>query len=149
MVTLEQVRQLETKIGKAIDYVNRVKGENIRLQGELDGSRKRISELENTIQQFKEEQGRIEKGIFAALKRLDQLEDDMNQGFSDVQEVVAAAVPVADQDPLEPPAPVEGTAPPLTPSGELPEGDTLDGEQADEDPSQDSEETGDGELDIF
>jgi hypothetical protein len=45
MVTLEQVRQLETKIGKAIDYVNRVKGENARLRGELDGAEKRIAEL--------------------------------------------------------------------------------------------------------
>jgi TolA-binding protein len=105
MVTLEQVRQLEAKIGKAIDYVNRVSGENIRLRGELDGNEKRIAELEETIQRFREEQGRIEEGILAALDRLDQFEDAVNKGLSNVQAVVAAAapsVPVTGPDPAKP-----------------------------------------------
>jgi chromosome segregation ATPase len=93
MVTLEQVRQLETKIGTAIDYVNRVNGENARLRGELDGSEKRVAELEDMVQRFREEQGRIEEGILAALNRLDEFEDTVNKGLSNVQAVVAAAVP--------------------------------------------------------
>jgi hypothetical protein len=95
MVTLEQVRQLETKIGKAIDYVSRVNAENARLRGELDGSEKRLAELDDTVRRFREEQGRIEEGILAAMKRLDQFEDLVSDGLSDVQAVVAAAVPIA------------------------------------------------------
>jgi FtsZ-binding cell division protein ZapB len=156
MVTLEQVRQLEAKIGKAIEYVNRVKGENVRLQGELDGSQKRIAELEETIQRFREDQGRIEEGILAALDRLDQFEDNMSQGFSNVQELVAAAAPSVSTsaEPTPPPsgseAPVVAAPPQDAPSDEefsgeeLLVGDPLDGE-----PSQNSGETGAGDLGLF
>jgi hypothetical protein len=95
MVTLEQVRQLETKIGKAIDYVSRVNDENIRLRGELDGSERRAADLEDTVRRFQEEQGRIEEGLLAAMKRLDQFEDIVSDSLSEVQAVVAAAVPAA------------------------------------------------------
>jgi hypothetical protein len=167
MVTLEQVRQLETKIGKAIDYVNRVNDENVRLQGELHGSEKRIAELEETIQRFREEQGRIEEGILAALDRLDQFEDNMSRGFSNVQEMVAAAAPsvssYAEPTPAplpEPETPVVTAPPQDAPSDEefsgeeLPVGKSLDEdplnqEQPDEEPPKNSEETGADELDIF
>ena len=153
MVTLEQVRQLETKIGKAIDYVNRVSGENVRLQGELDGSQKRIAELEETVQRFREEQSRIEEGILAALDRLDQFEDAVNKGFSNVQAVVAAAAPSVpvhtDPPPPKPEpaadAPYQDAPPSRDPLDEEPPGEEpLDGE-----PSPISEETGADELDIF
>jgi FtsZ-binding cell division protein ZapB len=146
MVTLEQIRQLETKIGKAIDYVNRVSGENARLQGELDGSQKRIAELEETVQRFREEQSRIEEGILAALDRLDQFEDAVNKGLSNVQAVVAAAapaVPVADPGPAK-------AAPPL---GETPPDEDLpDEEPTEEDPpdeEQRSGETGGDDFGLF
>jgi FtsZ-binding cell division protein ZapB len=141
MVTLEQVRQLETKIGKAIEYVNRAAGENARLKGELDGSQKRIDELENTIQRFREDQSRIEEGILAALERLDQFEDVVNQNLSNVQAVVAAAAPAV-------PAYTGPAAPaPAAASGEADTGDEPGGEDPpDEEPS---EEAGSEELDIF
>jgi TolA-binding protein len=150
MVTLEQVRQLETKIGKAIDYVNRMSGENIRLRGELDGSEKRVAELEQTVQRFREEQGRIEEGILAALDRLDQFEDAVNQGLSNVQAVVAAAAPIAPV--ADPPSPKPEAKAPVedAPSGEEPldEGPP-DEESLDEEPPPHSEETGADELDLF
>jgi hypothetical protein len=152
MVTLEQVRQLETKIGKAIDYINRANSENARLRGELDGSEKRAAELEDTVRRFREEQGRIEEGILAALDRLDQFEDIVSQGFSNVQAVVAAAAPApgyADPGPAKP-APVAAA-----PLGEDPSGGTLGGETpadegpGDEESSPDSDEAGGGEFDLF
>ena len=147
MVTLEQVRQLETKIGKAIDYVSRVSGENARLQGELEGSQKRAAELEETVQRFREDQSRIEEGILAALDRLDQFEDAVNKGFSNVQAVVAAAAPSvpAYTDPPPPKPEPDADAPPQDPlAEEPPEEETPDGE-----PPPISEETGADELDIF
>jgi chromosome segregation ATPase len=76
MVTIDQVRQLESRVAKAIDYVNNVTGENTLLKAKLDGYQKRIDELEVLIQRFKEDQGRIEECIIAALERLNRFEDD-------------------------------------------------------------------------
>jgi predicted nucleic acid-binding Zn-ribbon protein len=138
MVTLEQVRQLETKIGKAIDYVNRLNSENIRLRGELDGSEKRIAELEGTVQRFREDQSRIEEGILSALERLDQFEDAMGKNFSTVQEAVAAAAPAVAAYPDPASEVVFEDSPADTPP-----------QDTDEEPPLDSGETESGELDIF
>ena len=75
MVSLEQVRLLESKVSKAIAYVKKVTEENTHLKGKLDTYQNRIDELEVLIQQFKEEQSRIEDGILSALDRLNQFED--------------------------------------------------------------------------
>jgi hypothetical protein len=79
MVTVEQVRQLELRVAKAIDYVNKVTDENTLLKNKLDSYQKRIDELEVLIQRFKEDQGRIEEGILSALERLNQFEDDVHE----------------------------------------------------------------------
>jgi chromosome segregation ATPase len=82
MVSLEQVRLLETKVAKAIDYVERVSGENAALQEKLESYQKRIDELEVLVQRFKEEQGRIEDGILSALDRLNQFEDAIEKSLA-------------------------------------------------------------------
>jgi peptidoglycan hydrolase CwlO-like protein len=82
MVSLEQVKLLETKIAKAIDYVERVTGENALLQGKLESYQKRIDELEVLVRQFKEDQGRIEDGILSALDKLNQFEDAISKSLS-------------------------------------------------------------------
>jgi len=75
MVTLEQVKLLESKVSRAIDYVKKVTDENRALKHKLDKNQKRIDELEVLIHQFKDEQSRIEGGILSALDRLNQFED--------------------------------------------------------------------------
>jgi len=95
MVSLEQVKLLESKVTKAIDYVKKVTEENSSLQGKLDSYQRRIDELEILIQQFKEEQGRIEDGILSALDRLNQFEDALEKTLA-----------------AEPPAPSVREAPP-------------------------------------
>jgi chromosome segregation ATPase len=82
MVTIEQVRQLESRVAKAIDYVNGVTGENTLLKAKLDSYQRRIEELEVLIQRFKEDQGRIEECIVAALERLNRFEDDVQKTMS-------------------------------------------------------------------
>jgi TolA-binding protein len=100
MLNLEQVKQLEAKIAKAINYVERVsreKGEMLRREAEtnalLEASQKReaelraklescqgrIDELELLASRFKEDQGKIEEGILSALDRLSQFEKDMEK----------------------------------------------------------------------
>ncbi|MCL2319972.1 MAG: cell division protein ZapB [Treponema sp.] len=82
MVSLEQVRLLESKVTKTIDYVKKVTEENTRLKEKLDSYQKRIDELEVLIQRFREDQSRIEDGILSALDRLNQFEDALENKIS-------------------------------------------------------------------
>ena len=75
MISLEQVKLLESKVTRTIDYVRKVSEENTILKGKLDSYQKRIDELEVLVLKFKEEQSRIEEGILSALDRLNQFED--------------------------------------------------------------------------
>jgi FtsZ-binding cell division protein ZapB len=82
MISLEHVQLLETKVAKAIEYVQRVTAENAALvadraglQTKLDANQKRLDELELLVMRFKEDQSRIEDGIVAALDRLSQFEE--------------------------------------------------------------------------
>jgi predicted nuclease with TOPRIM domain len=90
MINLEQVKLLETKVAKTIDFVERVSKENAalirreaELQEKLDADQKRIEELEVLIRGFKEEQGHIEDGILAALDRLSQFEEAIDKSLKD------------------------------------------------------------------
>jgi chromosome segregation ATPase len=101
MITLEQVKLLESKAGRAIEYVERVSRENAQLQGKLDSYRKRIDELEVVIRQFREDQSRIEEGVLAALDRLNQFEDAIERSLSPALEKTEKTV----QAPLPPEPP--------------------------------------------
>ncbi|MCL2208578.1 MAG: hypothetical protein FWC19_00785 [Treponema sp.] len=82
MISLEQVQLLEAKVTKAIEFVQQKSLENAalisekeNLQKKLEANQRRIDELEVHVMRFKEEQGRIEDGIIAALDRLSQFEE--------------------------------------------------------------------------
>ena len=90
MISLEQVLLLEAKVAKAIDYVKKVNAENAALLAErtgllakLETNQKRIDELEVLVMGFKEDQGRIEDGIIAALDRLSQFEEAFENSLKD------------------------------------------------------------------
>ncbi len=95
MVSLEQVKLLETKVAKAIDFVKSLSEENAALRGKLDGYRRRIDELEVLVKAFKEDQGRIEAGIMSALERLNQFEDAVERGLSSGPQAAVAEKPAA------------------------------------------------------
>ena len=82
MVSLEQVKQLETKVTKVIDYLKKATEEKAHLKEKLDSYQKRIDELEVLVQRFKEDQSRIEDGILSALDRLNQFEDALENRLS-------------------------------------------------------------------
>jgi predicted nuclease with TOPRIM domain len=99
MISLEQVLLLETRVAKAIDYVKKVNAENAALiserealQAKLSANQKRIDELEVHVMRFKEDQGRIEDGIIAALDRLSQFEDAFEQSLKDKAAVKKSTV---------------------------------------------------------
>lgn len=82
MVSLEQVKLLESKVTQAVDYVKKITGENRQLYEKLTSYQKRIEELEVLVQQFQENQSRIEDGILSALDRLNQFEDALESKLS-------------------------------------------------------------------
>ena len=134
MVTLEQVKLLETKVARAIGYVEKVSGENAELRGKLDSYQKRIDELEILIQNFKEDQGRIEDGILSALDRLNQFEDAIERSLDTKPQgkknpkPASAAAPTAGGDKTE----AEGSrAPDIEPEAETVSGDSGGGEELD------------------
>jgi len=93
MVSLDQVRLLESKVSKAIEYVQKVTDENKALLSEraaliskLDSSQKRLGELELLVMRFKEDQGRIEDGIMSALDRLSQFEEAFESSLASAQD---------------------------------------------------------------
>jgi len=92
MINLEQVKLLETKVAKAVDYVERLAKENTalhrqetELQTRLESYQKRIDELEVLVTGFKEDQNRIEEGILSALDRLSKFEKAMEKGLRDTK----------------------------------------------------------------
>ena len=82
MISLEQVKLLESKVTRTIEYVKKVTDENSKLKEKLDSYQKRIDDLEVLVQRFKEDQSRIEDGILSALDRLNQFEDALESKLS-------------------------------------------------------------------
>jgi len=82
MVSLEQVKLLESRVTNIIEKYKKISAENAKLKEKLDSYQKRIEELEVLVQQFKENQGKIEDGILSALDRLNQFEDALESKLS-------------------------------------------------------------------
>jgi TolA-binding protein len=178
MLNLEQVKLLETKVAKTVEFVERLTGENAalrqketELQAKLESYQKRIDELEIVMMQFKEDQGQIEDGILSALDRLNRFEEAIEKGLKGKTTVAKGAVkdavktrPAAPT--TEPAAPVsEGPnagPPPASDGGEVcfeisdgmaadTAGDVDDplADESDEDPATGENTSEDRELDIF
>lgn len=75
MITLEQIKLLESKITRAIELIRVLKEENATLRKGLDSAQKRMKELEALVDGFKTDQREIESVILRTLEHLDDLED--------------------------------------------------------------------------
>ena len=82
MLSLEQVELLYEKVENAVQYIQRLNDENVALREKLDANQKRVDELEVLVTLFKEEQGRIEDGILAALDRLNAFENAIEKSLA-------------------------------------------------------------------
>ncbi|MDR0402754.1 MAG: cell division protein ZapB [Treponema sp.] len=156
MVTLEQIKLLESKITRAIDVVTRLSEENLRLK-------KRNGELEDLAEKLKNEKTRIEEGIVSALDRLNQFEDAIERSLDSVKSVkpqdagpspqrpaapesrpsAALPKPAVEQQPARPTAPAQPERPEPAP---IPQAYLVDEEEAE---NAEDEDTGEAELDIF
>ncbi|WP_053228450.1 hypothetical protein [Spirochaeta cellobiosiphila] len=75
MISLEQVRLLETKVKQAVDKIQTLSLEKEELTQKLLGNEERILELENLVKEFKSSQDEIEEGFLKALNQLDELNE--------------------------------------------------------------------------
>jgi FtsZ-binding cell division protein ZapB len=148
MISLEQVQLLEAKVSKAIEYVQQVNSDNAALvseraslQKKLDANQKRIDELEVLVMRFKEDQGRIEDGIIAALDRLSQFEEAFENSLKEKTKKPAKAK-TSDASSQDEPKP--DVSPSKEIFFEISEKETL---KNDKPPKSDT--SSEGELDIF
>ena len=95
MINLEQVKLLETKVAKAIDWIERLSSENTglrqkeaELQTKLETCQKRNDELEVLIKRFREDQGIMEDAILTALDRFNQFEESIEKSLKDKPDAV-------------------------------------------------------------
>ncbi|OHD81292.1 MAG: hypothetical protein A3J97_03265 [Spirochaetes bacterium RIFOXYC1_FULL_54_7] len=82
MISLEQVRALESRVEKAVAFIASLRAENASLKDGLleaelrtEAAEARTAELEGLIKEFQKDQERIEEGIVQALRKLDAFED--------------------------------------------------------------------------
>ena len=80
MISLEQIRLLESKITRAIELIRILKEENGTLRRGLESAQKRMKELETLVDGFKTDQREIESVIIRTLHNLDELEESAATG---------------------------------------------------------------------
>jgi len=80
MITLEQIRLLDSKITRAIELIRVLKDENGTLRKGLESAQKRMKELETLVDGFKTDQREIETVIVRTLRNLDDLEESTTAG---------------------------------------------------------------------
>lgn len=125
MITLEQVSLLESRVSKVIETLKALRAENAglqaenrRLQQQLVGYEKRVTELERLVQQFKEDQGKIEATILSALARLNQFEDvleaELSKTVSPVEKKEEGGVGISSKEPSIPRDERKGVSPSFT-----------------------------------
>jgi len=104
MLNLDQIKQLEARVSKAIELMQTLKDENDLLKLELHDRQKRIEELENIVLVFRNDQAKIEEGIINALNHLSAFEDTVYQAAnstaaSAVHEAASTANEVPEMQP--------------------------------------------------
>ena len=149
MISVEQIRNLESKVHSAVDRIRALGAENQRLTDRLGEYEVRVSELQRMIDAFKVDQAEIESGIIAALRQLDQLEDSVG----DESPPASATRPAAPAAPAPPPeASPDADEKPTVHGDPVVETDLAGVELPDEAESteeEDDEDPGAPELDIF
>jgi septal ring factor EnvC (AmiA/AmiB activator) len=112
MITLEQIRLLESKITRAIELIRVLKEENSTLRKGLESAQKRMRELESLVDGFKTDQKEIESVIVRTLQHLDDLEEASSARKTDNNGKGQAEGPAAPERPatLERPAAPERSA---------------------------------------
>ncbi|GAB1433388.1 hypothetical protein MASR2M29_20140 [Spirochaetota bacterium] len=127
MLSLEQLRTLESRVEKAVNLISSLRGENTSLREGLAAAETRINELEKLISHFQNEQTKIEEGIIDILRKLDVFEDRVHEkttgpdlAGSKEAKAFEPSEPIQTRQPANGPDSIEN------PEKESPSGDGLD-----------------------
>jgi len=93
VISLEQVRALESRVEKAVALIASLRSENASMRSGLAAAESRVSELEGLVADFQKDQARIEEGIIEALRKLDSFEDTVHEAVA-VKPAAPAMEPV-------------------------------------------------------
>jgi FtsZ-binding cell division protein ZapB len=107
MVTLEQIRQLDARVHRAVEVIAKLREENNTLKSRLSEYQGRIEELEVLISNFKEDQSEIEHGITKALSQLASIDDSGTLPASAEIERHGKVLPPSKPEPERRASPVE------------------------------------------
>ena len=163
MISVEQIRLLETKVQKAVSMLATLQEENAVLKSRLSKYESRIDELEFMIEEFKEDQTEIEQGIISALNKLDGLESvtrelhpaapssEQPASSSTEQPAEAEELPPQEiaQSPEESLVVEQEPEPESTPAVDVGETETSSEEYQDNDESDEQAEEDPNQLEIF
>ena len=75
MLSVEQIRQLENKVGEFVERYQRLRADNLSLRERLEGYQQRIDELERRLKTVSDDQAAITEGLTAAIRSLEALEE--------------------------------------------------------------------------
>lgn len=82
MITLDQIRALESRVEKAVALIASLRLENASMRTGLSAAETRVVELESLVADFQCEQEKIEEGIIEALRKLDSFEDTVHESLT-------------------------------------------------------------------
>ena len=91
MLSLEQIKRLESRVYKAVELIKALKEDNSILKSELKSANERVEELEQIISDYRNNQLEIEQGIVKAIKQLDDIDsitDNLEADEPDISGII-------------------------------------------------------------
>ena len=104
MIRVQQIADLEARVLRAIDLIERLRTENRTLNASLESAEQRSRDLEIMLENLRGDQQNVEQIILRTLNKLDGLED----AWAELQQRDEPAAPQADTSaspPETPPSP--------------------------------------------
>ena len=104
MIRVQQIADLEARVLRAIDLIERLRTENRTLNASLESAEQRSRDLEIMLENLRGDQQNVEQIILRTLNKLDGLED----AWAELQQRDEPAAPPADTSaspPDPPPSP--------------------------------------------
>ena len=80
MISLDQIRTLESRVQRVISRLQQVEAENRELRERAAAGKQRLTQLQQQLDRHSEEQAEIERGILSTLEQLDQVDTEAEPG---------------------------------------------------------------------
>ena len=76
MISLDQIRTLESRVQRVISRLQQVEAENRELRERAAAGKQRLTQLQQQLDRHSEDQAEIERGILSTLEQLDQVDTE-------------------------------------------------------------------------